>query len=781
MDKSFSTKLTPLLFGLSLFTIDSSFANTLHTEQTNINIPRTDSIVTVDGVLDEPLWNNAKRIVVNNITYPHENKRSPVHTEAFIVEDGDTLYVAFKAFDPNPQHIRAMLTDRDKNWNDDLVGIKIDSYNDHALAYQFFINPLGTQTDSIENELTGRESSSWNGIWDSAGKINSDGYTVEVAIPLRILNFNDGLDLQKWGFELVRFYPRGDRLRISNMKVDQGNSCWICQMPTVEGFAGAKQGNNLAVVPTFVSGITEERDIESDSTPPVIGEWQDSKNTQVGIDVEWGITPDVTFNATINPDFSQVEADSGQLNVNNTFALFTPEKRSFFLANEDYFKTPVDLVYTRNIQAPSYGAKLTGKLDNHSFAGFIADDESSLFLLPGNLGSNLYEIEEETKNAAFRYNYIMNQSFNIGATATVRENDSYSNHVSSIDTKFQPDDNNRFDLQIMHSDTFLADTFVNDITSSGDYSDEQALRAEQINGTDTSYRFQYEHTNRDWFFEFSHMDIGEAFRADLAFLNNSDHVKTVAGGGLIWRGNDDDWWTRITLEGDIDVTKNQRGEELEREGEMFFSINGPLRSFIRHGIVARQKVGNRIDSTILDIDNNTNTFDEKEFRSWIEFRPLQSIWLGNFFKFGEHLDYSNARLSDTFLWEPSVTFNIGRHLETKLVYKYNTMEYNNQEVFTANLLDLRMNYQFNIRSFMRLSLVGYDISRNLDNYLPEIRNDYSNEYKSLAAQLLFSYKVNPQTLFFVGYSDGGYQSGELSKITKDKRSVFLKMSYAWIM
>lgn len=781
MEKSFRVKLSTMLFGLSLFSSSHLSASVLHNAETNISIPRTNKIINVDGVIDEAAWRHAKKFTINNITYPQENKRSPVKTEALVIEDGGTLYVAFKAFDPNPEEIRAVLSDRDKNWNDDLVGIKIDSFNDHALAYQFFINPLGTQTDSIENELTGRESSAWNGIWDSAGTITEDGYIVEVAIPLRILNFNDSLDMQKWGFELIRFYPRDEKYRISNMSVDQGNHCWVCQMPTIEGFEGAKQGKNLTVVPTFVSGLSQSREITSDSTPPIIGEWEDTTNTQVGLDVKWGITPDITLNATINPDFSQVEADSGQLNVNNTFALFTPEKRSFFLANEDYFKTPVDLVYTRNIQAPSYGGKVTGKLEEHSFAAFVADDESSLFLLPGNLGSNLYEIEDETTNAAFRYNVMLNDDWNVGATSTIRENSVYHNYLTSVDTKFQPDDNNRLDIQIMHSDTYLDELYVNDIANSGDYSDEQALRAADINGTDTAYRIDYSHNNKDWFFRASHFNIGEAFRADLAFFNNTDNVKSVLGGGRIWRGDESNWWTRFEIQGDIDQTSNQAGEKIEEEAEIFVNLRAPMQSFIRNGLVVRNKVGNRIDTSTLAIDGNTEMYKEKEFRSWMEFRPVSNIWLGNFLKVGENLDYANSRLSDVFVFEPRVNFNIGKHLETRISYKYNTMEYGGDTVFTANLLDLRMNYQFNIRSFLRLSIVGFDIERNLENYKPEVRDDYTDNYKSVAGQLLFSYKVNPQTLFFIGYSEGGYQIDELSKLTSDNRSVFLKMSYAWIM
>jgi len=739
----------------------------------NINIPKIIEAPVIDGELTDAPWSSAKRILVNNITWPNENIKAPVETEAFVYENGETLFIAFKAYDPNPEEIRAFLTDRDKNWNDDRVMVKIDSYHDHALAYQFFVNPLGTQADAIENELTKRESPAWDGIWESAGKITEFGYQVEIAIPLRILNFNEGLDIQKWGMEFIRFYPRNSNFRISNAHIDHDNPCWICQMPVANGFEGAKQGNNLTVVPTLVSGVSETRDLD-DTT-----EWDKESNTDVGVDVKWGITPDVTLNATFNPDFSTVEADSGQLNVNNTFALFLQEKRTFFLENQDYFSTPVNLIYTRNINDPDYGAKLTGKVGQHSIAGFVANDQSANFILPGNLGSDSFEIEEKTTNAAARYRFAFNDELAVGANTTIRENDNYHNFVTSIDLKYQPTTNDTLNVQIMNSDTELSDLISEEIKE--DAGDEQVLRANTANGTDRAFRIDYRHENRDWFFRAAHFNIGEDFRADLAFFNNTDFIKNVVGGGYIWRGNEDNWWTRIKLEGDWDITKNQEGEKIEEEGEIFFNLDGPKQGFLRTGIRAREKVGNRIDENSLAIDGNTTMFDEIEYRTWFEFKPLPSLWVGNFFRTGENIDYTNDRLSDLMVWEPKFSWNINKNFKTRLSYTYSEMKFEGKDVYTANLLDLRMTYQFSIKSFLRLSLVHFDINRNLANYREDKREDYDKEEKSLSAQLLYSYKVNPQTLFFLGYSHGAVKDDSLDELTDDSHNLFMKLSYAWML
>jgi hypothetical protein len=757
-----------LLSAMALVTLPLSASEIGSTA--NIHIPKTAERIKVDANLDESAWKNAKKIMLTKVTWPDENLPAPVKTEAFVIEDGSTLYVAFKAYDPNPENIRAFLSDRDSNWSDDRVGIKIDTFHDHALAYQFFINPLGTQTDAIENEITKQESAAWDVIWDSAGKLTDYGYVVEVAIPLRALNFNDGLDIQTWGMEFVRFYPRDKELRLSNGAINHDNACWICQMVTVTGFEGAKQGNNFTAIPTLVSGSSETRDITETS------EWSEESNTDVGLDLKWGITPDITLNATFNPDFSQVEADSGQLAVNNTFALFTPERRSFFVTNQDYFSTPVNLVYTRNINAPDYGAKVSGKLSQHSFGAFVANDQSTSFLMPGNLGSGLYVLEEKSDNGVVRYRYDIGGKSSVGGLTTYRKSDSYHNYVTSIDAKHKFSEQDTLNVQVMNSDTYMSDELMANISE--DVSSEQQLRLNSINTTDNAYRIDYRHNSRDGYFNVSHINIGRDFRADLAFFNNADHIKTVIGGGRNWRSNDT-WWNRIDLQGDWDRTTDQNGDQLEQEIEMFVNVRGPKNSFIRHGIVARERVASRIDDSLLTINDNSISFDETEFRSWMEFKPTSNLWLGNFILVGKNIDFANSQLADSFVIEPNVSWNVNQHLSTRLNYKYNRLDKDGENLYVAKLADFRVTYQFSIRSFLRFSMVHFDIERNLENYSADVRDDYDKTFKSLSSQLLFSYKLNPQTLFFLGYSDGGYQNDDFDKITKDNKNVFMKLSYAW--
>ena len=145
--------------------------------------------MSIDGRLDEPAWSEALRIEVNVETQPRENVRADVVTTAYLMESGNSLFIAFDARDPDPSKIRAFLRDRDTAYNDDFVGVVIDSYNDERRAFEFFSNPLGSQMDLTNDDVNRQEDDSWDAIWDSAGRITPDGYIVEMEIPLSQLRF----------------------------------------------------------------------------------------------------------------------------------------------------------------------------------------------------------------------------------------------------------------------------------------------------------------------------------------------------------------------------------------------------------------------------------------------------------------------------------------------------------------------------------------------------------------------------------------------------------------
>lgn len=748
-----------------------------------IKIPYIQGQVSTDAELLEPQWQQATKVELNYVVRPFENTQPPVKTHALVFEDGQTLHVAFVAQDPNPQAINAFYRDRDKIWSDDLVGIKLDTFNDNRLAYQFFVNPLGIQIDAIENEMTGKESDSWDAIWQSKGKITAAGYQVEMAIPLRVLNFNEADGYKIWGAEFVRFYPRNDRYRISNTPTDRDNACTLCQLAEVEGFANATQGQNLAIIPTMVAGRSRSR------KPQNTLQWDYEGNQDVGLDIKWGLTPEVSLLATFNPDFSQVEADAPQLSVNNTFALSFAEKRSFFLENADYFSSNIDLVYTRNISAPDYGSKVTGRIGQHTLGVFVANDATTSFVVPGNLGSKVASIAAQSTNMALRYRYDLTDDFSLGWVSTVREAESYHNYVGGLDIKYQITPQDTFKAQLIGSDTAYPDELykdfcADDCTELSDLSEQVLRTVNRDSFADYMYRIDYRHDQRDWFVRTAHLRRGGDFRADLGFQSKVDRNTDILGAGYIWY-NQDSWWNRLEVSGDYDINHDDNGDLLEVERELYLKVLGNYQSLLRFGAIKRKRVGQRqyagdmldlTDANLLRIADNTTLFSENKLSLNFRMRPSAYLKFGIIARIGDEIDFANNRLGQQVFLKPDIKWSIGKNVQLELKHTYSNLDVEGQHLFTANLSDARLTYQFDQRQFLRLIAIYSDIERNQANYHEQV----DANRKKLGVQLLYSYKLNPLTKFFAGYSDAAIDRDDLASLTKSEQSIFMKFSYAWL-
>jgi hypothetical protein len=269
-------------------------------ETRRLEIRRATSPVKVDGSLDEPAWATA---LVFDLPYewqPGDNATPPVKTDFLVTYDDTYLYAAWKAQDPRPAEIRAHLMDRDAIdtfVQDDHVLLMIDPFNDERRGFQFRINPLGVQADAVFSQNEGIEDWSFDMIWASAGRITEEGYVVEIAIPLQQIRLPRTQDLQTWGFDVGRSYPRSVRHRISGARKDRGNSCILCQVVKVTGFESLEAGRNLEVTPTVTANRTDVASAGLGRQPGGI-ETGDAK-AEAGLSARWGITPNVSLSAAI--------------------------------------------------------------------------------------------------------------------------------------------------------------------------------------------------------------------------------------------------------------------------------------------------------------------------------------------------------------------------------------------------------------------------------------------------------------------------------------------------
>ncbi len=177
-------------------------------------VPRATSAITIDGSPDEEAWQGALRLTLPFEVAPGDNLPASAETEALLLYDHEAFYAAFRVRDPEPGRVRARLTDRDTAFQDDFVGLVVDTFNDELRAFEFFVNPLGVQMDLVVDDVAGSEDTSWDGIWSSAGRLDADGYTVELAIPYTTLRFQRIQSDQTWGLDLIRIYPRDRRFLV---------------------------------------------------------------------------------------------------------------------------------------------------------------------------------------------------------------------------------------------------------------------------------------------------------------------------------------------------------------------------------------------------------------------------------------------------------------------------------------------------------------------------------------------------------------------------------------
>lgn len=746
-----------------ILAMQPSMAEENRAKLAQLDIPHVKQSVNVDGELNEAMWQQALNVPLDIVNNPWNNKPSPVKTMVKVVENGEFLYISFIAQDPNPELIQGFLGDRDSRWGDDLVGFKLDTYNNRRLNYEFFVNPYGVQHDSIANEMTGDSDSAWDGIWESAGKVTESGFQVEIAIPYHILNFNDNNDVKTWAMELIRLYPRDARLRISHIELDRDNPCWLCQMPEVIGFKEAKASKNLMLTPTLVANRNEKRNIFSAND-----DWHSENDVDAGLDLRWGINANTLLNVTVNPDFSNVESDAGQLSVNKTFSLFYDEKRQFFVENSEYFSSNFDLVYTRNIADPEYGAKLTGTQGDHSYGAFMTNDTQTNIILPGNTGSRLISLQEESESGAIKYRYDVNEDLSFGVISTLRQTDNYHNYVSGIDSKFRLNDSNSFQAQVLFSDT--------------QDSANMTLSGNEEEFTDQAFKIEYEHESEYWEVDAQHQEIGQSFRADLGFMPRADYQKSKVLVNRLFYGEPENIWQEMKFAGQWQILHNENGELLERSVSSSFNIDGPMLSFVDVMIVAADKVGLRrheLDSSLAidnSIDGNTKRFQENQAVIYGTIQPTPQISTELELTIGDKIDYDNDRLGDITSIYGNISYNVNKHLEFDFSHTYSDLEAEGANVYTENLTELRVSYQFNINSYLKFNIVYTDIDFNLENNAAA----YTTKDNRLSTQLIYAYKLNPQTVFYLGYSDNSYQDDSLKSLERSQRTVYSKISYAWL-
>jgi len=348
----------------------------------DVHAPRIDTTVTIDGRLDEPVWQRAAVLTGFSEYRPADSRPAADSTQVLVWYAPDAIYFGVRAYEAHGEVVRATLADRDNIDRDDRIHILLDTFHDHRRALLFAVNPLGVQQDGVLSD--GVDAGAAGGpsaggrfdatidlnpdfVFQSRGRVKPWGFEVEVRIPFKSLRYQSA-DPQNWGLQIERITQHNGYEDTWTPAV-RASASFLIQSGTLVGLSDLHRGLVMEATPEFTTRV-EGR--------PATPQYLYTGRPELGVNLRWGLTQNLNLSGTANPDFSQVEADIGQVTVNQRFALFYPEKRPFFLEGLEQFDTPNRLIYTRRITQPVAGAKLTGKAGGMNLAYLAAVDQEDV-------------------------------------------------------------------------------------------------------------------------------------------------------------------------------------------------------------------------------------------------------------------------------------------------------------------------------------------------------------------------------------------------------------------
>ncbi|MGH7652387.1 MAG: DUF5916 domain-containing protein [Gemmatimonadaceae bacterium] len=498
-----------ILFQDSTLTYDGRQKNV------HVQVPRVDTTITIDGNLDEPVWRRAARLTGFSQYQPVDGRPADDPTEVLVWYAPDAIYFGIRAREIHGNVVRATHANRDNIDSEDQVQILLDTDNSHQIAFLFGVNPYGVQQDGTRsaqfaggaggasatgggfqtiNPLDGSVDLNPDYFFESKGRLVEGGYEVEVRIPFKSLRYQDA-KVQSWGIHILR------RVQHSGFQdtwapAVRANANFLAQSGTLEGLHDMHRGLVVEATPTMTAHADRS---------PTLGNGRDyQQRGELGGDARWGIRQNLTLNGTINPDFSQVEADIGQVLLNERFALFYPEKRPFFLDGLELFDSPNQLIYTRRIVAPTAGVKLTGKLSGLNIASIVARDDQQ----------NSWTGAHSPLFGVSRLRYDFGSNNTLGAVLTAREDGSDYSRVAAADYRFY------------HSKLYFAQ-----FQAAQSWTDSLG---KHFNGS--LLQADWDRTGRAWGFHYTLRSLDPGFDAAAGFVNRTGLIETRAFNRLSFYG-----------------------------------------------------------------------------------------------------------------------------------------------------------------------------------------------------------------------------------------------------
>jgi hypothetical protein len=714
-------------------------------------LPRASAPITMDGALTDPAWEGAAVIDTFYETAFGDNRAPLVKTVARLMYDDRYFYVGLRCYDPHPDEIRAPYVDRDQViGTDDNVAIFVDARNDRRTAQEFRVSPRGIQADGVFNDASGNEDFSPDFFYDTAARIDEEGWTAEVRIPLSSLRYDAGAGPRTWRILLWRNYPRQFRYAIYSSPLPRGSNCYICHASELTGIMGLPSSSHLVVAP-YVSG----QSVAQAATP---GDPLVSRPTEanVGVDLKWNPGADTAVDATVNPDFSQVEADVAQIAVNNRFALFYPEKRPFFLEGADLFDTPIQAVYTRTVTDPRWGGRTTGKLGASTYTVLLAQDKGGgSVILPGPTSSDFAPQDFRSVVGIGRVRRDFGASF-VGALYSGREIEGGGhNRVLGPDFQWRPNQTDTVTGQALLSDTETPRR--PDLTPQWDGS----------SFTSHALHVAWNHDTRSIDWRARYRDLGDGFRADNGFVAQVGDRESLASVGYKVFPSGILSFVRTFVQGEYDTDRS--GALTNRHVFPGVFVQG------------RKNLTAELDLNLDRVRTGNKVLGRTQLAYFVQVDPsrrFSRIGVQGFI--GEDIDVVNVRTGHGAQIVGFATLKPTDHLSLDLNSALSWLDVptggagGDARLFTAQVQRLKATYTASSRMFVRL--IGQYVATDRDPAL--YRDAVRRRDATFSGSALFSYRLNWQTAFFLGYGDGRALDG-YNSLVRTERQFFVKISYAF--
>ncbi|MEO6587778.1 MAG: DUF5916 domain-containing protein [Pyrinomonadaceae bacterium] len=802
-----------------------------------VTIPKIESNLVIDGNPNEEIWKTAAVFKDFYQTGPGDNIAPSKQTEVLMMYDEKNLYFAFKCWDEKDK-IRATLAKRDQVFGEDNVRLWLDTYNDQRRAYVLGFNPLGIQQDGILTEGQGADYSV-DIVMESKGMIQDWGWTVEVKIPFKSLRYTAGKG-KMWGFNAARNIDRLNDEFDTWMPDDRDISGFLIKHGKITGIDEIKYERTLELVPSITVSETGSRKrtiplsaIRRNRFNPIYnpiglqdpGRFvNDPIKADLGLTLKYTLSPNVTLDAAVNPDFAEIEADAPVVTANQRFPIFFQEKRPFFLEGKEIFDSPLRPFYSRTIVDPDVAAKLTGKIGKNSFGFLVATDNA-----PGNYSEDerndpiiRNEIDQFVdKNALFsvlRLKHDIGRENNIGFFATARVFPQNRNFTGGFDGSFKLNPQTVMNFQILG--TYSKKNFYDPVDDDVDYrigngigyywsldytTDTHGMYAE-ASGRSKDYRTDAgftRRTNSNTFFFANRFSTKSNPKAQIIRANWNQFARFMvdwkgrAQGGIVGSN------VNLSLQGNLFIyTEAGVGFEKIYEDE-FGAIRNPDRNITGgfFGAPTRSttqpyfslnanKTVNKQLSVYGFVGSIINSFDF-DFGAGSRF-PRASPAFQTYLDGAEYREYLRLLLlyqsdPDNFprpsLPQPpqldpgkgwQFDLNVGGEykpidpLRISLDYTKSRLKRsdNGQVAYDTNIFSLRSTYQFTRFLYTRL------------------RVDYDTLSANTSGQFLFGWNPNPGTSFYVGYNDNfnykGYSplSNQFENgFERNNRTFFIRASY----